>query len=68
MMYYKLFGKDGVQVNIYDDTFDVAVRAAQMTFAYTKVVAIWIDHGVPKRLMVVDKPNEEKSWVSMLEG
>jgi len=67
-VYKKLYAKP-VQINVYDDTFDIVVRVAQSpTFATSKIVPIWIDHGVPKRLAVVDAPKDEKSWVSMLEG
>lgn len=64
--YYSLYNKQ-LQINLYDDTFDVAVRASEMIFATYKINTIWIDNGVPKRLFVADKPKEKESWVSMLK-
>ena len=66
IMYYNLYTKP-VQINVYDDTFDVAARASEMVFAGRPINAVWIHDGVPKRLFVADKPKEKESWVSMLK-
>jgi hypothetical protein len=65
IQYYALYSKQ-LQINVYDDTFDVAVRASEMTFAGHPFNVVWVHDGVPKRLFVADKPKEKESWVSML--
>jgi hypothetical protein len=65
IQYYMLYNKQ-LQINVYDDTFDVAVRASEMTFAGHPFNVIWVHDGVPKRLFVADKPKEKESWVTML--
>lgn len=64
--YKKLFAQK-VQVNVYDDAFDVVKTISKWHLSYVeKLACIWVHDGVPKELKPFTNPDIEGNWTRMI--